>query len=229
MSKLAFGRPLGKSDLSHKFRSDPVGANAWGIANRKRTGPGFKLCELIPQSLQSFVVEARADLACIHQLPSLVIAHQERPKPHTVAFWLREPADNEFLLSGALELKPLAGPRRDIQAVGLFCHDAFPPFSARLLVIAFAFGLTMLGETYRVGKINRFSQQLFPVVQRQSAGVVTIQVQQIENIDPNRDFTTEFFGWMPDLHALLKPREAGHVAVEGDDFAVHSEAFCFLI
>ena len=66
-------------------------------------------------------------------------------------------------------------------------------------------------------------------MQRQSAGVVTIQVQQIENIDPYRDFTTEFFGWMPDLHALLKPREAGHVAVEGDDFAVHSEAFCFLI
>src|SRR5207237_7247773 len=119
------------------------------------------LLDLMSPLLRTFVVKSRDDLPCIHPLRILVIAHQERPDPHTVAFWLREPADNEFLLSGALELKPLAGPRRDIQAVGLFCHDAFPPFSARLLVIAFAFGLTMLGETYGSAKSTAFRSNCF--------------------------------------------------------------------
>jgi hypothetical protein len=67
----------------------------------------------------------------------------------------------------------------------------FPTFAASLAVISLALSITVLGETHRVDKIKGFSQQLFPVAQRRSAGVVTIEVQQIENIDPDRDFTTK--------------------------------------
>src|SRR6266436_6244223 len=54
-------------------------------------------------------------------------------------------------------------------------------------------------------------------------GIVAVQINQIEQIEPNRHLTEQIRRRMRDLHPLLKLRKTGDAVLEGDDFAVRDE------
>lgn len=122
----------------------------------------------------------------------VVVTDEQSSEPYAVALGLGISSNHKFLLSGALELEPVARSPRDVHTIGPFAHDPFPAFAAGFLVVGLAFGFAVLGKSDRVPEIERLLQQLFPVTQRKLARIVALEVYQVEGINPDRNSATKF-------------------------------------
>src|SRR6266542_3182750 len=95
-------------------------------------------------------------------------------------------------------------------------------------MVGFAIGLAMLRVPRRILEVECFAKQLLPVPEWNLPGVVAVQVEQVEQIEPHRNPAEQFGRRAFNLDALLKLREAGDPVFERDDFTVCDEGIRLL-
>ncbi len=113
----------------------------------------------------------------------------------------------------------------DILAIGAFGDHAFPSPLARFREVGFAFGFTVRGEAQGIGEAECRLEQSLARDQRLVPEVPAVQVEQVEQIVKNGDVRRERLPGVVDLHALLQAAEAGHIALERHDLAIHDKRF----
>ena len=159
--------------------------------------------------------EAGADLARVAQPAVLVVAQQQRAQLGPAPPRRGVAADHELLLGRALELEPVAGPAVRVGGVGALGDQALPALPARLAEELLAVAVAVRGQANRPAERERAPQQALARPQGQRGGVVPGQMEQVEDVQEHRDLT---------LAALLQPREARLLTLEGHDLPVHHEA-----
>src|SRR5260370_3091393 len=98
----------------------------------ERAALALERLQQLAELLEHLVSEACTDFARVHELPLVVIAHQERAGiSAALALPLEPPADYQLLAHPVLELDPnAAAPPRLVARVELLAHDAFEARSA---------------------------------------------------------------------------------------------------
>jgi hypothetical protein len=84
----------------------------------------------------------------------------------------------------------------------------------------------MLREPQRTLEVERVAKQVLPMPERDLPGVVSVQVEQIEEIEPHPNPAEKLCRWVLNLHALLKLPEARNPVFERHDFTVCDEGIC---
>src|SRR4029077_8486437 len=124
-------RPLGALDLCHERRLDPDDVAPADLRHLRNLAEGRRLPPERPKLLEQLVdllaVEARADVARVHELPGLVDAQHERAEARRAAAGpLRVAGDYELLLTVRLYFQPVAGAAADgVFRIDALRHDSF--------------------------------------------------------------------------------------------------------
>jgi hypothetical protein len=82
----------------------------------------------------------------------------------------------------------------------------------------------VLGKTQGIVKLERLSQQRFPVDEGHLPQVVAVQVQQVEKIIEDLHVQASRLVGIPHLHAALQLGKARDITLKGDNFSVSDVA-----
>src|SRR6267142_2587907 len=200
----AFRRPFGESDLGNEPWFHPMNAAPRQVIALERADRCRQLGKLLAQPAQRGAVEAGPDLAGIDEPAAAVIAQQQCPETDSVPVRLGISADDEFLLADALEFQPIARSPGDVCAVSILCDHPLPSTSARLPIVSFALGLTMVGEPQRPIEPEAVSKELLAVSERNLPRVVVIEIEHVEQIETYRNPAEQVGRRIRDLHAFLQ-------------------------
>src|SRR6056297_184586 len=229
MAKLAVVGPFRKSELADEARFDPRHALVAGRVDEWTLVDGV-FVESGAEFDEKLVVVAGADLACVAQVAVvIVIADQQGAEALALAFRLSEAGDDQFLAVVAFEFQPVAGAAVTIARVGPLGDDALPAFVAGLFEERFAVLVPVGREVQRRVEAEQSPEQLLARSERQGIQIVPVDMQQIEDIEVNRDIGCTGRFRIGDLHSLLQTREAADVVLEGDRFAVDDEIGAVLL
>src|SRR5882672_10734865 len=138
--------------------------------------------------LQSFLVEAGADLAHVDEVSALVVeSENERSEILSAAFWIGVSANHALLALRDFDLQPIARPFFLIGAVAFLGEDAFQSALAGYFKQLAALLGIVVGVSNDFSGFEHGLQQFLPHLQTHSAQVVAIEVEQIEGIVENRN------------------------------------------
>ena len=104
-------------------------------------------------------------------------------------------------------------------------HPAWHAFS----VVVLAFSRAVLREPQGVMEVKGLAKYLLSVPERNLPDVVTVQVEQVEKIEPYRHLADQISRRTPHLHARLQLCEAGDPTVKRNNFAIRNEVSGFLL
>src|SRR6266851_2065977 len=108
MSQLPMHRPLNKPNLHDNLRSHPVRAHLRQTdGSGKRRLRNLELIQLCAQIHEQLRVKTSSNLPCEHEVVTIEVANKQRAKTDTLALWICEPADDEFLRHLAFHLQPM--------------------------------------------------------------------------------------------------------------------------
>src|SRR5712692_2712562 len=125
-AQLARSGPLDELELAHQLGLHEMGGLG-RHASVERAGLALERLHQLAELLEHLVSEAGADLARVHELPLVVIAHQQCAGISAALALAREPpADDQLLALSVLELDPGAAALVGLVGrVELLAHDAF--------------------------------------------------------------------------------------------------------
>src|SRR5437879_2458198 len=173
---------------------------------------------------QQIVGEPRPYLPGIHELSTAVVTQQQRSEPAAAPSWIGVTANDELLFSLALEFEPIARSPGHVHTLRVLCDDTFPSRPTRLSVVILAFSRAMFREPQGVMEVKGLAKYLLSVPERNPPDVVTVQVEQVEQIEPYRHLANQFSRRTLHLHASLQLCETGDQAVDRDTLAIRNKA-----
>jgi hypothetical protein len=176
---------------------------------------------------QQILVEARPDLAGIHEPAPTVVTQQQRSEPAATPSWVGVTADDELLFLLALAFEPIAGSPGHVHAIAIFCDDALPSLLARPPVVVLAFSLAVLRELQGALGVEGIAKYLLSVPEWNLPNVLTVEIEQVENTEPYRHFANQLGRRV--LHAGLQLCKTGDLAIERDNLAIYDERSGFLL
>ena len=188
MAELAVTGPLGEADLGHELRGRPVRAARLRALRRvdERRGAPLERAQAGREAGERRLVEAAADASGEAQGALLVVdAEEEGAEPAAGSAGIGEPADDELLPAGALDLEPGAGAPARVRAAGAFGHQALEPLQAGLLEDGGAAALDVVAVAHHAVQLAAaaLEQPLEPalaLLERQPAQVVAVLEEQVE-------------------------------------------------
>src|SRR4051794_28833322 len=216
-------RPLAECELPDQAWLDPMGSlrdrmdvDEWGVRSLQLPHP---LAEVGERPL----VETGADLAGVAELAVLVVADEERPEVGALAMRRGEAPDHELLLMRALQLQPVRGAGARVAALGPLGDQPLEAAPAGVLEQGLAVAVAMGEKADVVLEVESRADQLLPGSVRKPSGVVAVEVEDVEEVEVDRDAGPARAHRVCDVHSSLEPREARDVPAEGDDLPVDDE------
>src|SRR6056297_1255362 len=153
--------------------------------------------------LSGFLVAAQAKKARMAQLAVVVVTDEKGPKALSLALWLGEAGDHQFLALLTLELEPIARTTLSISRRRALGDYPFPALFAGFFEEGFSLRIAVWGEVQRRLEIEEISKQAFSSLKGKCVESMPVDMDQIEKIKVNGDITGTGLVAIADFHALL--------------------------
>ncbi len=180
--------PAAEVHLDHEFRLDPFHASPQAFLLGDFLQRRVLARDLVEPALKialHLLAPPGADPAGVAQHALLVIAEQQRADQAAALVGGLVADDDQLLIVGAFDLKPIAGATGVIRRIGALRHDALEMQIAGVLEHGRAVGLEVIAEADHafVGHVGeQRGQGALALQQRRSGQVLAIEVQDIEHI-----------------------------------------------
>src|SRR5579875_1129150 len=190
VAELAVLGPLGEGDLGHQLGADPVDApHPLGVLEGRAAL--LQGVEAPAQVGEDGAGEPGADLARVAQASPFVVADEEGAQAGAAAAGLGEPADHQLLAGRALHLEPVGRAAGGVGGVGPLGDDPLPSLAAGMLQVGLAVPVAVGGEPEPAvaPEGDGGPEQGLAGSQRQTGGVLALQVEEVEEVEVDRHRT----------------------------------------
>src|SRR5258705_7531000 len=140
MAQFVWTAPLSEGDLSDQFWFHPTPIAWWQPFVSEGASRFLPLCKRATKPLQRVLIEPGPDLARVDELAAAIETHQQGPETNAASSRIRVAANHKLLLFPTLEFEPVARSSGDVNAVSVFCDNAFPSLATCLSIESLAVG-----------------------------------------------------------------------------------------